>query len=240
MVDNTDLKQYLAKLLALQEIDSEIYDLRSQKEDFPIKLREMDEVLENKKSGMLSSENELKQFQVAKGELEVSLAAGEEKIKKHEGELAMIKTNKEYSVMLGQIESVKADISLIEEKIIGFFDSIEAAQARWAEEKKIFEEEKKKSDEAKSEIKAREVQIDAKLKELTDKRSTVSGGVEEAVLRMYERVLENRGKSALAKIHGEICGGCNMKLRPQIINEAKMQKQLVICENCSRILYTED
>jgi predicted nucleic acid-binding Zn-ribbon protein len=52
-------------------------------------------------------------------------------------------------------------------------------------------------------------------------------------------VRKNRGKTAIAKIDGEFCGECNMKLRPQVINEARLKENVVICESCQRILYTE-
>ncbi|MBU1127913.1 MAG: hypothetical protein KKE01_02400, partial [Candidatus Omnitrophica bacterium] len=185
-------------------------------------------------------ESALKQLQVEKGEKENELASGEERIKKHEGELALIKTNKEYSVMLEQIESVKADVSLIEEKIIEALDKIELVQSKRAEEKKAFEEEVKKSDAERSLIRSEEKEISDRLGELSRKRGALIGAIEGKLLSMYERVLENRGKHALSKINGEMCEECNMRLRPQVINEVRSHKKLVICENCSRILYAED
>lgn len=240
MTIKADIKEQFSKLIDLQSVDSEIFDLKSRKEDFPRKLEEIDQVLAGKKTGMDAAESALKQLQVEKGEKENELASGEERIKKHEGELALIKTNKEYSVMLEQIESVKADVSLIEEKIIEALDKIELVQSKRAEEKKAFEEEVKKSDAERSLIRSEEKEISDRLGELSRKRGALIGAIEGKLLSMYERVLENRGKHALSKINGEMCEECNMRLRPQVINEVRSHKKLVICENCSRILYTED
>ena len=55
----------------------------------------------------------------------------------------------------------------------------------------------------------------------------------------YEKIREHVGKTALSKVEGEFCGGCNMHLRPQIINDAKLKKTLMLCENCGRILYAD-
>ncbi|MBU1851596.1 MAG: hypothetical protein KJ995_04250 [Candidatus Omnitrophica bacterium] len=240
MTIKADIKEQFSKLIDLQSVDSEIFDLKFQKEDFPRKLEEIDQVLAGKKTGMDAAESALKQLQVEKGEKENELASGEERIKKHEGELALIKTNKEYSVMLEQIESVKADVSLIEEKIIEALDKIELVQSKCAEEKKAFEEEVKKSDAERSLIRSEEKEISDRLGELSRKRGALIGAIEGKLLSMYERVLENRGKHALSKINGEMCEECNMRLRPQVINEVRSHKKLVICENCSRILYAED
>lgn len=240
MADDIDLKGQLKSLISLQEIDSEIYDLQIEKETFPGKVREMDSVLEQKMAGMKSAEDELKKLQVAKNEKENDLASNEEKIKKHDTELTQIKTNKEYKAMLDQIGSLKADVSLLEEKIIGLLDEIAAAQSKWEEEKKLFEEEEKKDKKEKEEIKSREREIDAHLDKLKGKKKELTKAVDGELLATYEKILENRGRHALAKVNGEFCDECNMRLRPQIINDAKLQKGLVICENCSRILYTEE
>jgi len=240
MTIKADLKEQFSKLIDLQSVDSEIFDLKSRKEDFPRKLEEIDQVLNGKRTGMDTEESALKQLQVDKGEKENELASAEERIKKHEGELALIKTNKEYSVMLEQIESVKANVSLIEEKIIEALDKIELAQSKCAEEKKAFEEETRKSGAERSAIQAEEKKVSDRLDELLQKREALVGAIESTLLNMYERVLKNRGKHALSKINGEMCEECNMRLRPQVINEIRSHKKLVICENCSRILYTED
>ena len=38
----------------------------------------------------------------------------------------------------------------------------------------------------------------------------------------------------------DACGGCNMNLPPQVINEIMMKKNLIFCESCARILYIEE
>jgi len=41
----------------------------------------------------------------------------------------------------------------------------------------------------------------------------------------------------MVKLVNGACQGCNMNVPPQVINEVKMKNELIICENCSRILY---
>ena len=239
MAETIDYKEQIQKLIRLQETDSEIYELQSEKDSFPEKIAALDGMLEKKKNGMNEAEEKLKQLQVKNNDKDNELKSCEDKILKHEGELAQIKTNKEYKAMLEQIESVKADISLLEEGIIGIMDEIEAAKARCEEEKKLFEEEKKKNNSEKESIRNEEKQVDARLNELKGIRGELKSGIAEDLLTRYEKIRENRGKYAIARIEGDCCGVCNMTLRPQVINEARLQKGLVICETCSRILYSD-
>ena len=67
-----------------------------------------------------------------------------------------------------------------------------------------------------------------------------AGTIDAGTLGQYERILKKWGRIAITEVNGEFCGVCNMQLRPQIINEAKLQKNLVFCENCARMLYAQN
>ncbi|RKY42749.1 MAG: hypothetical protein DRP85_01695 [Candidatus Makaraimicrobium thalassicum] len=240
MAENIDITEQINKLIQLQQIDTEIFDLRSKKETYPARTKEIDDSLEEKKEGIKNTEEELKRLQVSKNEKEADMQAKEGQIAKHQAELYQIKNNKEYQALQQEIDSIRADVSLLEEEIIGLLDEIEAAQARCEMEKKIFEKEKQKTAEEKESIKAEEKKLSERLNDFASRRTELAGAIDRDILGQYERILKNRGRIALSRVNGECCGGCNMQLRPQIINEAKLKKNIVFCENCARMLYAED
>jgi predicted nucleic acid-binding Zn-ribbon protein len=234
-----DLRAELKKLVVLQQIDSEIFDLQTEKETFPERIKEMDALIESKKAGLKAAEDILKKFQVEKADKENDLRSREEKIKKDEAGMGLIKTNKEYKAMLDQIAGVKADISLVEEKILLLFDTISSAQQEVHKEKAAFEEESKKIVVKKEEIKAGEKRVDEQLVKLKNERENGIKHVDADIMQKYVRVLKTRGRTALSKLNGEFCGECNIKLRAQVVNDVRIMRNIVMCENCSRILYDE-
>jgi len=189
---------------------------------------------------MKEAEDKLKTLQVSKNEKENEMKALEDKVVKYQGDLYQIKNNKEYQALQQEIDGIKADISLAEEKIINLFDEIEGAQAALEEEKKIFEQEKQDVEKEKNSIKEEAKKLESRINELRSGRQELAGTVKENILRQYEQILKNRGRVALVGIDGEFCGGCHMQMRPQVINEATLKKCIVCCENCSRILYAKD
>jgi predicted nucleic acid-binding Zn-ribbon protein len=240
MPEETNYREQLNKLVQLQEIDAEIYNLRLQKDSFPAQIEEMNKSLEAKSGSMNNAEEEYKALQVSRNEKETEMASREERIKKLEGDLYQVKTNKEYKAIEQEIESIKADVSLLEEEIIGLLDRIQESKNRHEEEKRLFEEEKQKTAKEQQNIKSDEAKVDSRLGELEGKRKEFTQGIDAGILAQYERILASRGGIALAKVDGERCGECNMTLRPQAINEAKIAKNPAFCENCSRILYAEE
>ena len=240
MANAVDYKAEFVKLIQIQELDAVIYDLSVRSESFPLRIQAIDLALEQKKSALVIAESELKKLQVVKNQRETDMQVKEELIKKHQAQLYQIKNNKEYSALQQEIGGIKADISLIEEDIINFFDKIDAAKSDCEKEKKILEEEKRKAESDKAAIKAEEKKVNEELAAVLSKRDERAREIDKSLLSQYDRIRKSRGKLALAKLDGETCGACSMTLRPQIINEAKLKKGVVLCENCSRMLYSED
>ena len=107
-------------------------------------------------------------------------------------------------------------------------------------EKKVFETEKETSEKEKSAIKEDDKKLSDDLVKLKSARDEIAATLDPDILACYEKILENKGRVALSVISGSSCSECNLQLRAQIINEAKIKKSLVFCENCSRILYAEE
>lgn len=235
-----DYKQEIKKLIQLQLMDAELYDVRAKCEAFPLRLAEMDKVLESKKGALNKAEDDMKKLLVAKNQKEVEMQSKEELIKKHQGQLFQIKNNKEYTALQQEILNIKADVSKVEEEILNFFDKIDAGKALCEKEKKAFEEEKKSVEAEKAAVKAEEKTAADELQTVLSKREACVADIDPELLALYQRILKGRGRVALARLNGEFCGECGMMLRAQIINEAKLKKEAVLCENCSRMLYTEE
>jgi len=239
MKQTIDMKEEIKKLVEVQKLDEEKYDLQSLLETFPEKIKEMDELLEAKKDAAQNTGEELKVLQVLKNEKETEMQIKEEKINKHKMDLYQIKNNKEYTALEQEIKSIRADVSILEEEIIGYFDKIEEARILRERKKVAFESEGKKFEQKKVEIAAEEKKLLESLSRIDSTRGALAKNIAPKVLEVYERIIKNKGRIALAKVNGDFCGGCNMQLRPQIVNDAKLQKNIVYCENCGRMIYAE-
>lgn len=240
MAENINMTEEIKKLIQLQKLDVELFDNRTRKESFPGKIKQLDGLLEQKKTGMKTAEDIFKNLQLKKNEKELDLKSKETQMSKYQSDLYQVKSNKEYGAIQEQIGSVKADVSLLEEAVINLLDEIDKAQTKFDEEKKWYEDEKKNVDKEKELITQEMKKLDETIGQLEAKKTEFIKTIDPAVLAQYGKILHNRGRIALTKINVEFCGECNMQLRPQIINEAKLKHALVLCENCSRILYVED
>jgi predicted nucleic acid-binding Zn-ribbon protein len=73
--------------------------------------------------------------------------------------------------------------------------------------------------------------------ELTANRQELAAAVEDRTRARYDRLVKNKGESVLVGVQHGVCGGCHMKLPPQLLVTCQAQQELVTCSNCGRILY---
>ena len=59
-------------------------------------------------------------------------------------------------------------------------------------------------------------------------------------VKKYERIIKSKDGLAVVTIANDACQGCFRVMPPQVVNEIKMNDELVFCENCARILYIEE
>ncbi len=235
-----DLKSQIENLVKLQTIDSEIYTLKYEKDSKPQEIKVLEASFEEKKEHLNSLEKSLLDLQKQRKEKELELAVKEESAKKLQAQLYSLKTNKEYQAMLQQIQGVKADASVIEDKILELFDQADRVKTETEHEKERLEEEEKVFNAQKKNIEDRIKKIDGRLAQLEAQRKQVMPEIEPKMLAQYERILFNRDGLAIVNVKDNSCQGCNMFVPPQVINLIKMYERIITCEVCNRILYIED
>ena len=233
-----NMEDQIKMLIELQELDGEIYNKKRVLDDVPAKMKELDDLLEQKSADVKNLEENSKKLQLEMKEKEVEMGSKEGVIKKYQTQLSQVKTNKEYSTLEKEIATVKADNSLLEEEIINLLDKIESVQKDIKKEKDVLEGETKKIEEQKKKMEEEKKAAQAECDDLNNKRKDFVAKVDRRVLSKYERILHNKDGLAMVPVVDDACGGCNMNLPPQVVNEARLKKDLTFCGNCARILYS--
>ena len=238
--DRVSIKEQVRILVQLQEIDSKIYALLKEKEQIPQEMEGLQKFFEDKKVTLKNLEENGKGLALKRKEKEIDLAAKEESVKKLNSQLAVLKTNKEYQAMLTQITGLKTDNSLLEEDILKMMDAQDALGQELAKERAHLAEEEKKFQEGKKKLDERLKQIECAMNDLTARRNQITPALEKRIFSTYERIIKGLRGLALVKVKDYACQGCFMSVTPQVVNEIKMQEEIITCESCARILYIEE
>ncbi|PID58347.1 hypothetical protein CSB45_04575 [candidate division KSB3 bacterium] len=232
------MNKILQTLIELQDVDAIILSDRQRIEAFPGKIRDLDTLLhdgEHKIAQITASINEQEKIRRSK---ELEIESNVEKIKKYQGQLTHVKTNKEYSALLAEITGLKNKNTLSEDDILELMESVERAKAALLTAQQELGVMQSRVTEEKQ---SREEELCALQKEVENKqqiRDELAGKIEQGVLKEYDRILKLRHGLAVSRVGEEgICSGCHVALTPQMHAEVKTGDFLHRCPVCFRYVY---
>ena len=234
---NQTLKQDIATLVRLQEIESEILRLESviqkvEKEKIALASR-----LKTFKADLDASIQALEEIQQKCADTEQEIKTVDERIIKSNETLRMVKTNKEYQVLLREVDENKKRKDGLESQLLEFYDQRETIQASVKESEQQFVQ-------LEQQIKAEQAEIDKKtvddrelLAECLEQQKKIGQDLDPALMTRFRKVSRMNQGQAVAQVRNESCMGCFMNVPPQLCIEVQRGNKLISCPQCSRILY---
>ncbi|MCP2519254.1 C4-type zinc ribbon domain-containing protein [Candidatus Aminicenantes bacterium AC-335-K20] len=231
------MEQEFESLISLQEIDKKLISLKKELNQIPLKLKEIEDKRKKNQEELSKAKEKLIANQKKRKELELEVQSLKEKVSKYKKQLYEVKTNKEYASMLKEIEFTEGEIEKLEEKIIEELLNADEIQAEIKKAEEINQRENNKLQEEEQKIKSKREKILNEIEELNKERKELIPKVPKNYLELYEKIFSKKNGIVLSPVSDEFCSVCNMRIRPQMLNELKSNKDLIFCENCGRILY---
>jgi uncharacterized protein len=226
----------IENLLRLQVADKEIRRLQAEIAELPKRVAVIEQKLVGTKAQLETAQNAIKADEAARRKHDSTITDLRGKISKYRDQALDVKTNEQYKALQHEIQFAEKEIAATEDKILEIMVS---AEVRDREVKAAQAELKAETEEIEKEKTVARERTAADQKELTEwnaKRGQMRTGVNEDLLRHYERVSKFRG-SGIAEVIAQKCMGCQVMLRPQIYNDVRSGQQTVVCDSCQRILY---
>jgi predicted nucleic acid-binding Zn-ribbon protein len=175
--------------------------------------------------------------------LELELKTKDETIAKLRASLNAAKTNKEYALLLTQLNTTKADNSKIENQILELMKDIEADEAECRDLERQRDEQKEKLEQIRKDSDQLAERHEAEIKDIQDEWNHAAETVKAESLHVFKRVAETYDGEALAVIEAHegktetyTCGGCFMGITAETVNLLLTKDEIIRCPNCTRIL----
>ena len=224
-------------IVELQRLDAEIHNASLVLEGIPRLVEDVDRKIEATDKLVADAKDKMSRNQKKRRDLENEVKDMKVQIGKYKRQLNEVKTNKEYTALLREIEESQHKIDTIEEAIIAEMlaaDDVEE-EIRAALHKQGQEEDSLKKEKVVLDEKLRETE--ARFAALAKEREALLPRVPREQLKLYEAIFQKKGGTALSPVTGDFCAMCHMRVRPQMLNEIRDKAKVILCENCGRILY---
>jgi predicted nucleic acid-binding Zn-ribbon protein len=226
----------LDRLIRLQQADSFLENARRRIADHPLLVEELDSRLADSAQNLESAKARVAENKAARAAVEKDLAMIQSRLSKFKGQLMEVKTNKEYTAFLKEIEVAQHEVRQLEDKILERMleaDDLGAkqkdAEARLAADKVAIAGERAK-------LEQETTQLQLELTDAEARREQIVSGLSPAAFAIYETVRAKRGL-AVVEVKGGYCTACHVRMRPQKANELRRNDIIFQCESCQRVLY---
>ena len=226
-----------AKLIRLQEIDSELHQTSLYLDNLPRLIEEIDRKVQADTLAVADAKDKLTRNQKRRRDLESQVKDLKVTITRYKRQLNEVKTNREYTGLLKEIEDTQRQVDGFEEQIITEMlaaddveEEIKAALVKQSQEADILRKDKEVLLQKKREMDDRRARLDAERAELLPQ-------IPAEQQRLYQAIAGKKSGVAMSPVRGDFCAMCHMRIRPQMLNEIRDGTKVIACENCGRILY---
>jgi predicted nucleic acid-binding Zn-ribbon protein len=228
-------------LLKLQQLDARIYACHAREKEIPKQKTKFLTVRERLSAELKEREHKVKALEVEQRSCETDIEQKKAAILKYQQQLNAVKKNDEYTALLHEIDTVKKGIGQKEERIITIMVELDEAKARLGEDRKRIAEEQKVLDKQCAEIDAELAEAVKQRLALEAERPSIAKHVSGDLLPKYDRLRKKYASGdVVVPMANEVCSGCNMLMRPQVVNEILQGHKIHACQHCGRLLYHPD
>lgn len=198
-------------------------------------------------NGLEAKQEEIKQTKLQAGRLEIDLKDRDEQIEKYRNQLNLARTNKEYSALLTELNTAKADDSKIETQVLELMKNVEVDEAACEEIRSQIQTQRTKVDEIRKGAEREAVELEKDIAEIQVEWDAATRDIPAAALQFFERVADTYDGEAMADVEqvdessqSYSCGGCFMGIPAEVVNVLTVKDEIVRCSNCTRILYLKE
>lgn len=232
----------LPELATLREVQG--FDIRLAAYDrdlarVPGALQAIDNEIEAARSRVAAVEEELRETAAEHRRAETELEEAEASVDKYGDQLLGARSNEEYKGLQQQIANTKKRIGTVEDRILALMEKSDDLEGKLADRKRTFGERSTVLEARKADIRSKAREQEEKRDQLLSRRAATFARLSEEIAGRYERIRGARRGIAVAPVRDERCSACNVRLRPQLLEEIHADRSIHTCESCARILFLE-
>lgn len=238
----------MENLLKLYQVDAQVRGLRTRLNSatryYEAQTRQLDEIAQRLEE--LRTRKRHVQAKVANLETEGSTL--DQQMEKFRGDLNSAVTNKQYSAVLTELNTVKTARGRLDDAILAEMEQTEEIDKEIEEVGRQLAERAKICDVAEAQVKDRTEEVGSRLTELEAERKVAAASVPGPARAVFDEMADVYDGEAMANVeeidrrHREYaCGACNLHLPfEQVVTLMSPTSELVRCPACGRILFMKE
>lgn len=230
----------LRNLVALQDIELKIAVLHKQVSDIPNTIQKLENEQKRIKAVHEERMAHSKELGNRRRTLEGQVDLLRTKLSRLKDQLMTVKTNKEYTAMLHEIQTAEGQIRNEEDKILEVMEEMEGQDADLKQAEQLMLKQSAEFQETIRKTKESAPLLESELSRMREEKILLEARIDRELLSQYRRIAEARKGIALAEAKDELCSACHVRIRPQMYADLLRTENIQTCDSCSRILFSRE
>ena len=227
----------LERLIRLQRLETAVSDAREAIEAIPIQRAAVDARLQARQAELVEGQRRLAEHRAKRQEAENELAQTQTRLSRFKEQLMAVKTNKEYHAMQTEIAAAEAVVERLEDRLLERMLDGDALAAGVDDAKRAVAAEQTAGTEERAALEQQHQLLEREIAQHANDRAALAGNVAAGTITLFETLARGRKGLAVSEARDGRCTSCQVRLRPQLFNAVRLNKTLIQCESCQRILY---
>lgn len=231
------MREEIRALLEIQTLDMGIRELASRAREINTGLETIRSQIEKDERIIREEKAKETSSKVRSKELELEVEDKKNRIDKYQSQLFKIKNNKEYTALLHEIEGIKSDIKILEDRILELMEEGEGERDLMKEAEADLEQARARYREEEEKARGELGRIEEQIAEKRQARLGLTDRLDPDLREGYEIIFSRKPDRAVAAVRSGVCTGCNMELTAQVQTDLAREEMVCQCENCGRFIF---
>jgi predicted nucleic acid-binding Zn-ribbon protein len=231
------LKEKIRIVIELQACDNRIREIIRKKDQGPLRIQRLKDELGAVEGQIQRNQDKIEALKKERRKYERDVQDLDGKVEKSALKLSSVKSNKEYTAALKEIDDLKNLKFSTEDRVLQFMEEIEELE----EEIVVLRRKRMETeDTVRKGIAAIEEEVrslDGEFQELERLRTQLTQSIDRDLLKTYLLLKERKGGLAIGAVIRGVCQTCHLGFPPQNFNEIIKCDSVHTCPNCNRIVY---
>lgn len=234
------MKHSLKVVLDIQEYDMKMIRLMRLKKERMQELGHINDLRQELHKQQKDKEAEIAELNRSVAAQEMKIAEIKDKLKKLEARQSSVKKVDEFNAITQETTQTERERVATELIASDLIDKRNLEEEILTKIKESLQQSEESSVALENEIKNSIRMINKEGIELKSARELLAKTADPEIMRIYQRLLNNKKDKVVVPIENRTCSGCHIALTAQHENVVRKGERLVFCEHCSRIHYWQD
>ena len=223
-------------IATLQQLDNRLATLRLKVKALPQQLQVYDAACVEARQSLVAIEDDIERTERQRRSLERELDSSQAQLVRTQTKLREVKTNKEYSAVLAEIDAGKQHIGTLEDQILELMEAVERQRQKRQQQTRHVQVAEQELGQQTERVRQEQAVLSSQVTAEEAARQHIVAEVAQDLYARYQQLSTIRDRQAVVFVQEGACGGCHLTIQPQLVSEVRQQDKLITCPHCQRIL----